>query len=70
MKGLYRVGPVELITPLQSDDPFPQALLFLLGLGQQFRKLCFPLWKKKKIKSKISVSRHEDNAKFNGLSSV
>lgn len=47
MKRLHLVGHVESITPQQSADPFPRGLLFLLGLGQQFRKLCFPLWKKK-----------------------
>ena len=66
------MGSVGLITPLQSEDPFPQGLSFLLGLGQQFKELCFALWikKKKKNKSKKSASRHEDTVKFNGLSSV
>ena len=64
------MGSVGLISPLQSEDPFSQGLSFLPGLVQQFRKLCFALWEKKKIKSKISVSRHEDTVKFNGLSSV
>ena len=42
-KGLYQVGSMGLITPLQSEDPFPQGLSFLLGSGQQLRKLCFAL---------------------------
>ena len=51
-KGLYQVGSVGLITPLQSEDPFSQGLSFLPGLVQQFRKLCFALWEKKKSKVK------------------
>lgn len=36
----------------QYADPLPPGSLFLLGLGQQFRKLGFPLQKKKKSRIK------------------